>query len=281
MLAARRHRPGLEGARRRRGPRLRGRGSRGNRRPRRRRRCRRALGALRRSRTGHAREPRARQCPLPRDRPDGGSAACRRRGCELVPLGRLLRLLACAPARQDRDDDPARRRRDLPRVHSIRQPQDHDCRAANAGIRAAGRTGLARSRRRAEHRARRRPVAPGARLLDPRCDPARLLRAPGRRHVAMARDVHRHPPAAPARARAHRAILVGCRACRVRRRGTAGRDPPHHADGARNRRREAALQGDAPPSYSQACDAPILEDEGARPLQCPVAAAVIFAGSCL
>ena len=73
-------------------------------------------------------------------------------------------------------------------------PARHDGRPAHARVRAAGREGLARRRRRTEHRAGRRAAAAGARLRGPRRDPARLLRAARGRALAMARDLHRHPP---------------------------------------------------------------------------------------
>ena len=96
------------------GPGLRRGGPRGDRGPRGPRRRRRALRALRRGGPRHAREPRPRERRVPRARPHDRPAAGRRHGRELVPLGRLLRRLAGAAARQDRGRDPPGRRRDLP-----------------------------------------------------------------------------------------------------------------------------------------------------------------------
>src|SRR5688572_935540 len=100
---------------------------------------------------------------------------------------------------------------------------------------------MARRGRRAEHRARRGEAAAGARLLHPRRDPARLLRPPRRRALAVAGDLHRHPPAPPARDGTHRAVLGRGRARRVHRRRTAGGDAADDADGPGDRRGEAAL----------------------------------------
>ena len=70
---------------------------------------------------------------------------------------------------------------------------------AHARVRAAGRAGLARGRRRAEHRARRRALLQERGFSIRDAIPRVFCARPGRRDVAVAGDVHRHPPAPPAR----------------------------------------------------------------------------------